>query len=877
MWGALLKLSFLKLILHEWRTLWVYLLRKVLKQVLLGLSLGALCAIALRLIATNEVLSWVVDKWEELPWPEVVKSWRDYGSELALLLGTTFVALLLVAARKVVPLFRSWWAGITSFLFTLVFLTTVIFFRLDAQNWVTPVTVILVAVILEYWRQRLVQRPRSRFSEPSLLGLNIPWQRTLTEVSPEAWVASPGDHPIKEWEQDLIGRKAIVESLADHVLVLGTPVVALQGEFGDGKSSVLNLFRKAIQGKAIVVSFNAWLPGGEATFATDLFEDIAAECNRHVYIPRLRRHGLRYARTISGTVSSLSGLRELIPPETQNDQVEELKESLDRIPLPIVVLLDEMDRMGKEELVVVLKVLRGAASIPNTTFVCAFSEAELRRRLAEDENLPYDYLEKFFPISLKIGSLDSSTLGKLFQVKVVDGLKRMGFIWGQPKEETDLGDLWRESFSKFCTNFRKTGLLLNDVLSAARPIAGEVSAFDLIAIEALRRFFPDVHRLVRRNPQFLTEGGSWETRPWLSSESKKSGNKEFLGKIESEIQKTPHPEAARVILAYLFPLYEGPGEDRLSYHRWARSTSMESAEGTKRICHPDYFSVYFRSAVPTEMFSNAELQKLLSDLENSQSQTDVERVFEGLLGAVPKHHPKREDAFWKIGRLFDGIRDEVAGWLAISVANHAAEYKYDILNVGEAARALNLVFMAAQKLSKTPKAQKLLVEALTQATDDTFAFRIFEYTRDQQRNKILTDFSGINADEIKGALVERMRRRYGPDVPVETIEIEYADWPAFRLWADNSPEDQALEHSFWRRFIGRSRKRLAQTLNFIYPSGTVWTSDPSQFVEKLFPFEEARTLLRELTEDAQLGEVEAKALERFAELLEGKWPQAHTA
>jgi hypothetical protein len=62
------------------------------------------------------------------------------------------------------------------------------------------------------------------------------------------------DDPIDRWDQDIIGRAAVVELLAEHALQNRTPVLALHGDFGDGKTSVLHLLRQAVQDRAIVVS-----------------------------------------------------------------------------------------------------------------------------------------------------------------------------------------------------------------------------------------------------------------------------------------------------------------------------------------------------------------------------------------------------------------------------------------------------------------------------------------------------------------------------------------------------------------------------------------------------------------------------------------------
>ena len=250
------------------------------------------------------------------------------------------------------------------------------------------------------------------------LKLNIPTAKSNASAE-QRWQAPTGDDPIGDWDEDIIGRAAVVELLADHALRLRTPIVALHGGLGDGKSSVLNLLRRAIEGQAIVISFSAWLPGSEASLATDLFKDIATECVKHVHVPQLRKRALAYARTVSGSVSYLAGLKELLPTQSQREEVQDLREALSRVPMPILVLLDEIDRMQKEELLVLLKILRGASSIPNVTFVCAFSEEAIKKELGSPS---FDYLEKFLPVSVRLSAPDPDMLGACFQARLKMGL-----------------------------------------------------------------------------------------------------------------------------------------------------------------------------------------------------------------------------------------------------------------------------------------------------------------------------------------------------------------------------------------------------------------------------------------------------------------------
>ena len=195
------------------------------------------------------------------------------------------------------------------------------------------------------------------------------------------------------------------------------------------------------------------------------------------------------------------------------------------------------------------------------------------------------------------------------------------------------------------------------------------------------------------------------------------------------------------------------------------------------------------------------------------------------------------------------------------------------MNIGEAARALNIVFIAAQKLSSSSVAQQILENSIIRATDDTFAKRLLEFTQNRDRNRVLTDFSNIDTDKVKDAFIDRMRRRYGPSVDASRVDISRGDWWAFRIWTDNSAEDTKIEQEFWRRFIGTSRKRLAQMINFIYPGGNaVWSEDPRPMIDKLFPTADIAWLLKDLPAE-DLDEVEAKGIDRFESLMQGKYPR----
>ena len=116
-----------------------------------------------------------------------------------------------------------------------------------------------------------------------------------------------------------------------------------------------------------------------------------------------------------------------------------------------------------------------------------------------------------------------------------------------------------------------------------------------------------------------------------------------------------------------------------------------------------------------------------------------------------------------------------------------------------------------------------------------------------------------------------MRSRYGREVDANLVNISTGDTYAFRRWIDNSEEDREIEVEFWKRYIGNSRKRLAQAINFIYPAGYTWSEDPRNWVQRFIPVDALKALLETANGDETLDTVELDGIARFQKMLMGKW------
>lgn len=828
-------------------------LRRLWLRAATGCIAGALVGVALLFLERN--------RWLYLTVPQ---EWVDFATRKRPgNVGPYRHGLFLLctgAAALVVPwlsgwlhrYIRSWWAGISS---AMLYLTATAVAGLVHYE-ISPLSVqggsglvlLLTVSAVELWRRR-TGAAEIRLS-PEALSIDHPDE--------PRWTGAVSDGAISEWSEDVIGRAAVVELIADYVLRQRVQVIALHGGLGDGKTSVLNLLRRALGGRAITVPFSAWLPASEAALAQELFNDIAAECRRYVHVPQLHRKSARFARMIGGSVAHLSVLKEIIPTPSQQEEIEELCNVLSRIPRPVVVLLDEIDRMQREEILVLLKILRGAASIRNVSFVCAFSREDVERQF---DNVSSDYMEKFFPVTVKLSAPDPRIVRRLLLPLLRGRLQAQKWFWNDSEAgafEKLIDESWEHCFQPLCTNLRKAGRLLNHVEAAGRPIAGDANPFDLVAVETIRLFFPKIYSIITGGLNHLTSG----LEDPLSGARSNSGV--FFSNLNAAIDEAGEPGSARRLLSLMFPEYaKCCGDQSIQV---IADNSRKDDRG--RICDPDYFWVYLRSSIPEEMFSDSELVRVLERLTGAQTEAEAASVFNAVMDEVPAGSAKRRDFMWKLSRQIDQLTDTTVEHLARAVAARSFDYQFDLWLGSELAHGVNIVLRIAQKLAATPAVQRTLEASIILAPDDTFAEKILFFVDNPSRNELLTDFSNIDVPALGAAFVRRMRGRYRSS---SRFDWAQSDWNALRRWTGNSKEDRLQFREFVLARVGSSRKELARVINVIYPAAYVWADSPEVMVDKILPIMEVEALLSSLPPE-DMSDAEREGIERFKRLMKGTYP-----
>lgn len=272
----------------------------------------------------------------------------------------------------------------------------------------------------------------------------------------------------------------------------------------------------------------------------------------------------------------------------------------------IIILIDDVDRLDKSETYTLFRLIKACADFSNVCYVLAFDESAVSKALGErygggDEASGRAFLEKIIQIPLKLPAPAREDLRSLCFLQVDAALDCIGV------------ELSREDSAKFVTCFERGALTRVDTPRAAKRygnallfslplLASDVNIVDLLLVEALRTFYPEVYHIVRNNQELFS---GVRTKDFEKSDDGEIRGIDLIQGLVSELDAESQ-RAIKALISDLFPRVEG------QYGRHTYGTGfLETWAAQRRICSPECCSRYFSYAVALNDISEGDFSELL--------------------------------------------------------------------------------------------------------------------------------------------------------------------------------------------------------------------------------------------------------------------------
>ncbi|WP_165828779.1 KAP family P-loop NTPase fold protein [Caulobacter radicis] len=421
------------------------------------------------------------------------------------------------------------------------------------------------------------------------------------------------------WSEDDFGYRPFAKRLADVLWQLSAPngyVIGLHGAWGSGKTTALNFIAHFLGAKnredtkraVEIVRFSPWMFSGQQDLISAFFRVLAealkdgGETVRKVRTaarttakaavdPTVRAavtlavtaHPPEAAAIRAGGALAKSAMEQTIDawlgePTLQaayQDLVKRLRKSGRRF----VVFIDDIDRLEPSEVRSIMQMVKSVGQLPNVVYVLAYDRRIVWRALGEREQQKGGeptFTEKIIQHELELPHAQRSAL-----LRRVD--RELAFVLSNVQSSTRWLEIIQHGFHRWIQSPRDIVRLSNALRFTWPPLAAEVDAADVVAMEALRLFDPVAFDWVRANRDFLIDGGAYR-----SDTEKKTYAATFRQSLDPA-----HRDDIVELLSALFPSKSKilRVDDRFSFGEiWAETVNRRGIGSHKG--YDAYFSLF---------------------------------------------------------------------------------------------------------------------------------------------------------------------------------------------------------------------------------------------------------------------------------------------
>jgi len=431
------------------------------------------------------------------------------------------------------------------------------------------------------------------------------------------------DKPIVLPEEDILGFNPLAKVIADSISRMNKPegtVIAVNGPWGSGKSSVVNLVRHHLSKTGDVtlkiVDFKCWWFRGEEALKVAFFRELQS-----AFGPSLTRRAkkalpkLGQFLGLAGTTLSAagrinaplaiagklaSGIGKCLG--THEETVERLhKEIFDALRKGsnrYLIVIDDIDRLSPDEAILIFRLIKSVGGLPNVMYLLAYD-----RQLAENivaERYPSEgphYLEKIVQASFDLPVPSQAALTEEF-------LRRLYKVVGEEclSAANDFQDLYDYLIGPEIKTPRDVVRILNPLRVTWSAVCEDVNPADFVCLESLRIQRPQLYRELKANGDLVVgRRGNilWGTSPL--PEQSEQYDAIFLNHVPESDR-----ERLRNGLMLLFPALR---------RAWQGVSSEDHALGVwdkqRRVCSPKHFDTYFQFSITENVLSAREIKTLI--------------------------------------------------------------------------------------------------------------------------------------------------------------------------------------------------------------------------------------------------------------------------
>lgn len=601
-------------------------------------------------------------------------------------------------------------------------------------------------------------------------------------------------------EYDALGRTYFAEKLADAIIKIeadDTYTIALQGKWGSGKTSVINLTLQKIDEKQngsneiAIMRFEPWNFVNTDQLIQQFFvqmkkafhqkdhnknlEDIAEaiEVYGGLFSTVIGTTGIGLPISFAGNVASKAIGRRIR--KSVNMDLAEQKQNIETLLMDkkqkLLVVIDDIDRLNNQEIRLIFQLVASTANFSNTIYLLSFDRNIVINALKDvqkgDGN---EYLEKIIQMPIRIPKPQGSDLQKIIIERFENLLKEFPTVNLDTSCSTKL---FEYCVRPFIHSVRDINRLHNTLQFKLATIAEEIDFTDMAAITVMELYYPRIYEWIQENKPILT--GEYdiqhEENDSVQLEAVRDKYKEIISSMISKDNQRKEAIIDMILesISTMFP-YFGHEKLRMSYGENDKAYLKRG----RHIGASDCFDRYFDLDPNRIVFRRNELQDFF--LKNTVEEN--------------------------ISLIREEIDAQGIDSLLAETQLHHAEIPQNRINI------------IIQSLAAS------FMEIIEKEDRSSFQFNAFRTV-----NLVMTLLEDVQEDQREKALFDLIRKADINSLSVYASVIN-SQYPITTERQDESPRKQQsflpseAKEAFWQAFAEKAKELLADNILFDF---TYWS------------------------------------------------------
>ena len=331
--------------------------------------------------------------------------------------------------------------------------------------------------------------------------------------------------------------KLIATNTQKHSYALG-----VTGSWGSGKTTFLEVLKSHVKGRAEIVIFNPWMCRTPEQVTLDFFASLRHQLSPNYIISKSIKD---YARALNGiSLTPFLGLSLNIH-AVQGDSLyvkkKKLSDQLAELLKPVIVFIDDLDRLEREEVFEVLRLIRNTADLSNLIYVVAYDKAYVRQVL-EQKNIgnALAYLEKIFPVEVCLPMVEKDLIWDVLHSDIdaqTDLKEFASLLFEHINNDKD-----RELILRILNTYRRAKrfarIYMLNTTYIKKELNLEIKRVDLFWLILLQVYDPKVYEVLVHDPFKLLyiEDRRWILREGIIGEAVDTQRDKYTGEKFWELE-----------------------------------------------------------------------------------------------------------------------------------------------------------------------------------------------------------------------------------------------------------------------------------------------------------------------------------------------------